>query len=158
MSRACQPDKSFTRNSLPVRHCRSRRRQALFVSGTLCLRHREQITLTGYNLSSDRVLLAFRLFRKSYMISSMIRSMMDRSPRAPVPFSIACRATSVKASSVKLSLQPSISNRLSYWRTSAFLGSVSTRTSDGSSNGVSAETIGIRPTSSGIKPTQGCRH
>ena len=50
--------------------------------------------------------------------------MIERRPRAPVLRSIACVAIADSASSVKVSLTSSISNRRWYCLTSAFFGSV----------------------------------
>src|SRR5205807_5799711 len=62
----------------------------------------------------------------SYMMSSMIRSSIERNARAPVPFVTACAASARKASLVTDSRTPSIEKSLVYCFTIAFFFSVLT--------------------------------
>src|SRR6266508_3844014 len=60
----------------------------------------------------------------SYMMSSMIRSSIERSARAPVPFVTDCAARARNASFVTVRRTPSIENSLVYCFTMAFFVSV----------------------------------
>src|SRR5438067_304429 len=88
----------------------------------------------------------------SYMISSMIRSSMERRARAPVPFVTACAASAFKASFVTLSRTPSIENSFVYCLIIAFFVSVRIATISSSVSASSALSTGRRPMNSGIIP------
>lgn len=73
---------------------------------------------------------------------------MDRSPRAPVCFSIADLAIADKASSENLSATLSMAKRALYCATSAFFGSDRIRTNISASKLWNGTNIGKRPTNS----------
>ncbi|MNS50027.1 hypothetical protein D3C72_826640 [compost metagenome] len=86
------------------------------------------------------------------MVSSRMPSRMERRPRAPVLRVIAFLATADRASSVKVSVTFSISNRRLYCLTRAFFGSVRMVTRAASSRSSSVARTGRRPMNSGIRP------
>ena len=86
------------------------------------------------------------------MMSSMVRSMTLRRPRAPVLRSMARAAMALRALGVKRRCTWSSSNSFWYWRTRAFLGSVRMRTRSASSRSSTWVMMGMRPTNSGIRP------
>ena len=88
----------------------------------------------------------------AYIISSIMLSIIERRPLAPVFLSIAFEAMAESASGVKESFTPSRSRSLTYCLIIEFLGSVRMRISIDSSRSSRVTVTGIRPTSSGIRP------
>ena len=78
--------------------------------------------------------------------------MMARSPRAPVPRSMALSAMAAMASSVNSSSTPSSSKSFWYCLTSALRGSVRIWTSASWSSLLTLAISGSRPMNSGIRP------
>src|SRR5213080_2832483 len=102
--------------------------------------------------SEMRTSLMFGCDGMSYITSSMMFSMMARSPRAPDLRLSASRAIAERAPSVKRRCTPSISKSFWYCRVRAFFGSFRMRTSAVSSSSSSVAMTGSRPTNSGISP------
>src|SRR5213596_772427 len=102
--------------------------------------------------SEMRTSLMFGCDGMSYITSSMMFSMMARSPRAPDFRLSASRAIAERAPSVKRRCTPSISKSFWYCRVSAFFGSFRIRTSAVSSSSSRVAMTGSRPTNSGISP------
>ena len=86
------------------------------------------------------------------MISSMMRSSIERSARAPVPFVTAWAASALSASFVTDKRTFSIEKSLVYCFTIAFLVSVKIATISSSVSASKAATTGKRPMNSGIIP------
>src|SRR5437588_12624594 len=82
----------------------------------------------------------------SYMMSSIMRSSMERSARAPVPFVTACAARARNASFVTVKRTPSIEKSFVYCLTIAFFVSVHIATISSSVSASSELTTGRRPT------------
>src|SRR5439155_9024637 len=88
----------------------------------------------------------------SYMMSSMIRSSIERNARAPVPLVTDCAARARKASLVTVNRTPSIQKSLVYCLIIAFFVSVRIATISSSVSASSELTTGKRPINSGIIP------
>ena len=86
------------------------------------------------------------------MILSIISSIIDLNPRAPVLLSIASFASSFKAAFSNLSVTSSISKSLIYCLIKAFLGSVKIWTISSSVISFNVASIWRRPINSGINP------
>ena len=77
---------------------------------------------------------------------------MERNPRAPNLYCIACSTMYTRASCSNVNETPSISKSFSYCFTNAFLGSVKIDNKAVVSNGFKYVTTGRRPNNSGIRP------
>lgn len=98
------------------------------------------------------MLLVSVLSGNSNIMGSIVFSMIERSPRAPVFCLMAWSAIIVSAGFVNFNSAPSILTRALYCFTIAFFGSVRMRHKSSFVKGFSTDMIGNLPISSGIIP------
>ena len=101
-------------------------------------------------LSLKEMLDAFLRHRREVVTRRTVYEL--RKARAPVPFWMACAASSRKASGVNASSTPSMDSSLANCLVSALRGSVRMETNWSSFSSDSTLTIGRRPMNSGMKP------
>ena len=82
----------------------------------------------------------------------MMRSIIERRARAPVPLRMASAASARRPSLVMLSVTPSMPRSFAYCLVIAFFGSVSTETNWSSLSSSRVATTGRRPMNSGMRP------